>query len=189
MLRPVFVTQFAFNTAFFMLLATFVPHAVGNLGLSATGTGLTLAMFGVGMVVGALYAPRLLRQLAFGTIVALGPLAGLLGALLMALTIWLPTAPLAGPGFFLLGAGPILWVISTTTLRQTVTPPDLLGRVSAINIMAYGARPIGSARGALLGGLFGVKTCLLAAVAGFLIQAIIIAKSPVVTLAQHPRLA
>jgi|RhiMethySRZTD1v2_1073278.scaffolds.fasta_scaffold851814_1 MFS family permease len=43
-----------------------------------------------------------------------GPFAGLLGALLMALTIWLPTAPLAGLGFFLLGAGPILWVISTT---------------------------------------------------------------------------
>jgi hypothetical protein len=38
----------------------------------------------------------------------------------------------------------------TTTLRQTVTPPDLLGRVSAINIMAYGARPIGSALGALV---------------------------------------
>jgi predicted MFS family arabinose efflux permease len=72
----------------------------------------------------------------------------------MVLTIWLPTAPFAGLGFFLLGAGPILWVISTTTLRQTATPPDLLGRVSAINIMAYGARPIGSALGALLGGLF-----------------------------------
>ena len=70
----------------------------------------------------------------------------------MVLTIWLPTAPFAGLGFFLLGAGPILWVISTTTLRQTVTPPELLGRVSVINIMAYGARPIGSAFGALLGG-------------------------------------
>lgn len=76
MLRPVLVTQFAFNTAFFMLLATFVPHAVGNLGLSATGTGLTLAIVWRWMVVGVLYAPRLLRQLAFGTIVALGPFAG-----------------------------------------------------------------------------------------------------------------
>jgi hypothetical protein len=56
----------------------------------------------------------------------------------MVLTIWLPTAPFAGLGFFLLGAGPILWVISTTTLRQTVTPAELLGRVSVINIMAYG---------------------------------------------------
>jgi len=45
-----------FNTGFFLLLAIFVPHVVGNLGLSATGTGLTLAMFGVGMVVGALCA-------------------------------------------------------------------------------------------------------------------------------------
>jgi hypothetical protein len=40
-----------------------------------------------------------------------------------------------------------------------------------------------------LAAFFGVETCLLAAVARFLIQAIIIAKSPVVTLAQHPRLA
>jgi hypothetical protein len=55
--------------------------------------------------------------------------------------------------------------------------------------MAYGARSIGSALGALLGGLFGVDACLLAAVAGFRIQAIIISKSPVVTPAQHPRLA
>jgi hypothetical protein len=183
---PVFVTQFAFNTAFFMLLATFVPHAFGNLACRPPARGSRSRCLALAWWWGA---PRLLRQLAFGTIVALGPLAGLLGALLMALTIWLPTAPLAGLGFFQLGAGPILWVISTTTLRQTVTPPDLLGRVSAINIMAYGARPIGSALGALLGGLFGVKTCLLAAVAGFLIQAIIIAKSPVVTLPQHPRLA
>ncbi len=57
--------------------------------------------------------------------------------------------------FFLLGAGPILWVISTTTLRQSVTPPSLLGRVSAINIMSYGARPLGSALGAIVGGIYG----------------------------------
>ena len=58
------------------------------------------------------------------------------------------------PEFFLLGVGPILWVISTATLRQSVTPPSLLGRVSAINIMSYGARPLGSALGAIVGGLY-----------------------------------
>ncbi len=50
MLRPVFVTQFVFNTAFFVILAIFVPHAVHNLGLAASGVGVTLGMFGVGMV-------------------------------------------------------------------------------------------------------------------------------------------
>jgi predicted MFS family arabinose efflux permease len=189
MLGPVFLTQFIFNTAFFLILAIFVPHALHNLGLSATGVGVTLGMFGVGMVAGALLAPRTMKVLSFGAVVAIGPFAGLLGAILMALTIWVPAAQLAGLGFLLLGAGPILWVISTTTLRQTVTRPDLLGRVSAINVMAYGARPIGSALGALLGGLYGVEPCLLVAAVGFLMQAIIIARSPVVRLHRCPGMA
>lgn len=187
MLRPVFVTQFVFNTAFFLILAIFVPHAVHNLGLSASGVGITLGMFGVGMVVGALLAPSTMSRLKFGTVVAIGPFTGLVGAILMALTIWIPTPVLAGLGFFLLGAGPILWVISTTTLRQTVTPSELLGRVSAINIMAYSARPLGSALGALIGGLYGSPACLIAAVVGFLVQALVIARSPVVNLEHQPK--
>ena len=78
----------------------------------------------------------------------------------MALTTFIPSPWLAGLSFFLLGAGPILWVISTTTLRQSVTPPALLGRVSAINIMSYGARPLGSALGAIVGGFYGAEACL-----------------------------
>ena len=42
LLRPVFITQFIFNTASFLLLAVFVPYAVRRLGLSATGVGITL---------------------------------------------------------------------------------------------------------------------------------------------------
>jgi predicted MFS family arabinose efflux permease len=175
-----------FNVAFFLILAIFVPHAVSNLGLSAFGIGLTLAMFGVGMVLGALLAPRIMRALAFGTVVGIGPVSGLGAAVLMALTIWLPTPVLAGASFLMLGAGPILWVISTTTLRQVVTPPQLLGRVSAINIMAYGARPIGAGLGALLAGLHGVETCLVVAAGGFLVQVLVIAVSPAVRLRHQP---
>ena len=121
--------------------------------------------------------------------VGIGPVTALGASILMAFTIWLPDARLAGLAFFLLGAGPILWVISTTTLRQIVTPAHLLGRVSAINIMAYGARPIGSGLGALLGGLYGVEICLVVAVAGFLLQALMIVVSPAVRLQQQPRAA
>ena len=73
LLRPVFVTQFIFNTASFLILAVFVPYAVRALGLSASGVGLTLAMYGVGMVVGALLATRVIKRLPFGTVIALGP--------------------------------------------------------------------------------------------------------------------
>jgi predicted MFS family arabinose efflux permease len=188
LLRPVFITQFIFNTGSFLILAVFVPYAVRHLGLSATGVGTTLAMYGVGMVVGALSATRVMRRLPFGIVIALGPVTGFVAAAVLALTTIIPSAPLAGLGFFLLGVGPILWVISTTTLRQSVTPPRLLGRVSAINIMSYGARPVGAALGALVGGFYGAEACLYLAVAIFGAQALVILLSPAVALARQPEM-
>ena len=189
LLRPVFVTQFIFNTASFLILAVFVPYAVRSLGLSAAGVGLVLGMYGIGMVFGALLATRVMRWLPFGTVIGLGPVTGFVAAGIMALTTVVHTPLLAGLSFFLLGAGPILWVISTTTLRQSVTPPRLLGRVSAINIMAYGARPLGAGLGALVGGLYGAEVCLYLAVAGFALQALVILMSRAVGLSRQPEMA
>jgi predicted MFS family arabinose efflux permease len=188
LLRPVFITQFIFNTASFLVLAVFVPYAVHRLGLSATGVGTILAMYGVGMVVGALLATRVMQRLPFGTVIGLGPVTGFVAAAVMALTTFIPAAPLAGLSFFLLGVGPILWVISTTTLRQSVTPPRLLGRVSAINILSYGARPLGSALGAIVGGLYGAEACLYLAAAIFGAQALVILLSPAVSLSRQPEM-
>jgi predicted MFS family arabinose efflux permease len=186
LLRPIFVTQVVFNAAFFTLQAVYVPYAIERLGLSASAVGITLATYGVGMIVGALLAGRIIRAIPFGRVIALGPIAGLAGALVMVLTIWMPSALLAALSFFLIGAGPIVWVISTATLRQTVTPPALLGRVSAINITAYGARPAGAALGAIVGGAYGAETCLLVAAAGFAVQAAVIVLSPAVRLVRQP---
>jgi predicted MFS family arabinose efflux permease len=189
LLRPVFVTQVIFAVAAFVLQSAYVPYAVHHLGLSAYAVGATLACYGGGMVAGALGAPRITRVLRFGWVIALGPLTGLAAALLMALTIALPSAWLAGLSFFLMGAGPIVWVIATTTLRQTVTPPTLLGRVSAINVLSYGARPVGAAIGAGVGALYGEEMCMIAAAALFALQALVILASPAVRLRQQPQMA
>ncbi|WP_257165644.1 MFS transporter [Bradyrhizobium sp. SRS-191] len=186
LLRPVFVTQFIFNTAHFLLLAVFVPYAVHRLGLSAGGVGTVLSMFGAGMVCGALLATRIMRRVPFGTVIGLGPVTGFVAALVMAVTTLVPSPLLVALSFFLLGAGPILWVISTTTLRQSVTPAGLLGRVSAINILSYGARPLGSLLGAIVGGRYGADACLYLAAAIFGLQALVIVSSPAVTIAQQP---
>lgn len=186
LLRPIFITQFIFNTGWFLQIAVFVPYAVRHLGLTAAGVGTVLTMYGVGMVIGALLATRVMQRLAFGVVVGLGPVTGFVAALAMALTVLLPSPWLAGLSFFLLGVGPILWVISTTTLRQSVTPPRLLGRVSAINIMSYGARPLGSALGAIVGGLWSAEACLYLAAAVFGLQALVILLSPAVSLDRQP---
>jgi predicted MFS family arabinose efflux permease len=186
MLGPVFVTQFTFGTVWYMILAVFVPYAVRHLGLDAGGVGLTLACYGAGMVLGALLAPAAMRRLPFGAVVGLGPVSGLVASLAIAATIWTPQPPLAALGFFLMGVGPIMWVISTTTLRQLVTPPEMLGRASAINVLAYGSRPLGAFLGAAVGGLAGAEHCLLVATIGFALQAAVILASPAVRLTGQP---
>jgi predicted MFS family arabinose efflux permease len=189
LLMPVFVTQVVYNTAFFMLQAMYVPYAINKLGLSAGAVGATLAALGVGMVGGALLASRLARVVPFGALVAVGPIAGVCCALAMLLTVWVHSALLAGFAFFLIGAGPVLWVISTGTLRQSVTPPHLLGRVSAMFTLAQGSRPIGAAIGGFIGGVYGAEACLLAVLVGFLVQAAVILASPATRLERQPGLA
>src|SRR5262249_61438314 len=100
--------------------------------------------------------------------------------------IWLPIAALAALSFFLFGAGPILWVISTTTLRQSVTPSDLLGRVTAVNILAYAARPLGAAIGSVVGWQLGAESCLIVAAAGVFLQAGAFLTSAPAALARNP---
>ena len=157
LLRPVFVTQFIFNTASFLLLAVFVPYAVRHLGLSAAGVGTTMAMYGVGMVVGALLGDTGDAPIAFGTVIGLGPVTGFVAAAMMALTTVVPSPWLAGAK--LLPAG-----------RRSDPLGDLDDDAAAIGDAAKPARasfgdqhhelwraPVGSALGAVVGGLYGAE--------------------------------
>jgi predicted MFS family arabinose efflux permease len=188
LLLPVLLTQLIFNTAWFVLQAVFVPYGVHTLGLSAAGVGTILAVYGVGLLVGALLVPQVMRVVRFGTVIAIGPVCGLVAGIVMVGTIVLPLPLLAAAGFFLLGVGPLLWIISTTTLRQTTTPPGMLGRVTALFLLATSTRSLGSAVGAVVGGLYGAEACLVLAAVMFLAQASLILASPAVRLAQQPEL-
>lgn len=91
---------------------------------------------------------------------------------------------------FFFGTGPILWTISTTTLRQAVIPPDLISRVSAVIMtMTYGARPIGALMATAIGSVYPPEYCMLAAAMGFVAQLVIIVCSRVPKLARVPDLA
>ncbi|MFC0386578.1 MFS transporter [Muricoccus vinaceus] len=190
LLRPILLTAVVFNTAWFVLQAGYVVHAVTHLGLSAGGVGVTLGLYGLGMVAGALAAPWLARRFPLGALIAAGPCVAAVAALLMLGTVPLPSAGLAGLAFFLFGAGPVLWTINTTTLRQAVTPGAMLGRVSAtVMAVTFGARPLGAAIGALLAARHGTGACLLVSAAGFLAQAGVILLSPARRLRVLPRAA
>ena len=187
LLRPILFTAIAWNIAWFVLQAAYVPYAMRSLGLDAGAVGVTLACYGAGMVVGALLASRIMRALPFGGSILLGPFVSVAASLVMVATLWWPSGVLAALSFFLFGVGPIIWTISSTTLRQTVTPVAVLGQVSAIFLTVNtGARPLGAALGGLIGATWGEPACLIVAAVGFVLQAIIITGSRVRTLRQLP---
>lgn len=187
LLRPILLTAVAWNISWFVLQAAYVPYAVRLLGLNAAAIGLTLAAYGAGMVAGALLAPLVVAKLPFGRAIQLGPVVSVLAALTMVATLALPSGAVAALAFFLFGAGPIIWTITSTTLRQTVTPGAMLGRVSAIFLAVNtGARPAGAALGGWTGATWGESACLVLALAGFVVQAGLILLSGVRRLRRLP---
>ncbi|RKP46103.1 MFS transporter [Trinickia fusca] len=186
-LRPMIITAIFFNIGFFTLQAIYVPYAVHHLMLSAQQVGFTFAANGIGMMCGAYFASAITKRVRFGVVIVIGPICGLIASLIMVVSIFEPSFWLAALSFFLLGVGPILWTVASTTLRQAITPSTMLARVSAMNGTAtFGARPLGALVGAVIAGRFGINACVWAAVIGFAIQAIVITLSVVSRLERIP---
>jgi predicted MFS family arabinose efflux permease len=186
-LRPMVIAGTVWNISWFVLQAAYVPYAVRVLGLTAQGVGITLGCYGAGMVVGALLSPRVVAAMPFGRAIQLGPAVSVLAAAAMVATLFIPSGLLAGTAFFLFGVGPIVWTITSTTLRQSVTPHAMLGRVSAVFLAVNaGSRPIGAALGGVVGASMGEAACLWLALAGFVLQAAVIFASQLHALRQLP---
>lgn len=187
LLRPILLTAVAWNLAWFVLQAAYVPYAVRVLALSAAEVGFTLAIYGVGMILGAMLAPRIVAAMPFGRAVQMGPAFSVVGSAVMLATWYFPSGLLAGLSFFLFGFGPILWTITSLTLRQTVTPNGMLGRVSALFLTVnMGVRPLGAALGGFVGAQWGERACLVLSLVLFGVQLWIILQSPVSRLKQLP---
>ena len=188
LLRPIFLTAVFWNLSWFVLQAAYVPYAVARvLGMTASSIGTSLAAYGVGMLVGALaggapHAVLVHRHVHRHRAAGVGRRRPEMVA-----TLWMPSRILVGSSFFLFGAGPILWTISQTTLRQTVTPDALLGRVSALFMTASaGARPVGAAIGGAVGIAYGPEAGIVIAALGFVVQALLILTSAVPKLTALP---
>jgi predicted MFS family arabinose efflux permease len=190
MLRPILLTAAVWNISWFVLQAVYVPYAVRVLGLGAGAVGFTLSAYGAGMVMGALSAAHIVRALPFGRAIQLGPIVSVFAAAAMVATLAAPSVWLAGFSFFLFGVGPIVWTITSTTLRQSLTPAAMLGRVGAMFLTVNaGMRPVGAALGGVVGAHFGETACLWLALAGFMLQALLIVRSQLSVLRCLPQVA
>ena len=125
-------------------------------------------------------------MISFGWLIAIGPFVSVLASGLLALTIVGPTW-LAYAAFFAFGAGPIVWTIAQTTLRQAVTPAPMLGRVSALMMMAsFGSRPVGALLGGAVGSAYGLDAAIMVSLTLFMGQDFVVMLSAIPRLRELP---
>lgn len=174
-LRAVAGCAIAWNFAFFALAGAFVPLAAAQ-GLAPTTIGTVLACYGAGLILGALAAPHVLARAAAGAVLAFGPASSILGAGLIAFA---PGAAALATGQFLLGFGPMLWMVARTGLLQSLTRADQRGQVAAVmQVSVFGVRPLGALAGAALSATGGIEATVALALAGFTVSLVVIVASP-----------
>ena len=151
----------------------YVLYTIRVLGFKPASLGVAIALGGAGSLAGGLLATRIARRVPlklsfFASALAIGCLQ-----FLTPLASWTPRFALAlvcAHQFF----GDFAWTIyyvNETTLRQSVAPPHLLGRVNgAIQLASRGMLPIGALAGGLLGGRIGIANTLWIGACGILLS-------------------
>lgn len=190
LLRAIGLCAIFWNFAFVALIATFVPFALARLGTDAAGAGLALGINGLGMIAAAAVAPAIFRRVSPAVVLLFGPTSSALGAFLLALSPFAGGLPGAALAFGLIGFGPMLWLVMQTSVRQIVTPPALMGRVTAtIQVAIYGIRPIGALAGGFVGQVFGLDAAMAMVVLAFTASALVSLASPLARLSAMPERA
>lgn len=155
LLRPIAACAIFWNLAFAALLVAMVPLILDYYHADPGVFGIALSAFGGGAIVGSWLSSRFSHRISPNVILLFGPGSSAL-AILALLAI-----PAHGPieaiyaSFFLLGFGPSMWLIVQNSIRQLVTPTQMLGRVNAvIQTAIYGVRPLGAlAGGSIVGAM------------------------------------
>ena len=135
------------NGTFSAAMAVYVLFVQEILGLDASSFGLLLTGGAIGGVIGSVAAARVSRSV--------GPGASLfsvllVGAITLGVTGTTSSAPVVWAMFVVFSFAAVLWNVITVSLRQTIIPDALLGRVNSVyRFLAWGMMPIGS----ILGGV------------------------------------
>ncbi|GAA4524846.1 MFS transporter [Amycolatopsis samaneae] len=170
LLRTMVILIGLLNLTLVAATAVLVLLAKERLGLDSVGYGLLFTALAGGGVLGSLAGDRIIRLVSATWTLRIGLVveAGTHLALAASRDAWL-----VGVVLFLFGVHGSLWSIVGSSLRQRLTPPDMLGRVSSTSLFIVAG---GNCAGALLGGLVAAKFGLTTPYwAGFVVAAIVTA--------------
>lgn len=158
--------------SFFASLYTL--YAIAELGISPLVLGVVISAGGVGGLVAVAVAGPLARRFGVGPTIVWAEIVSafiyllipLAGGPWAALFLFIPQ--LIGDGITTIGS------INGITLRQTIAPPRMLGRINAtMNVLTRGVAPAGAVIGAVIAEAAGIRVAVWVAVLGVLAGALL----------------
>lgn len=153
----------AMNIVWAVATALLVVYAVepGPLGLSAAQYGLLLTAMAVGGLVASVLVEPLRRWIGTTRLM----IADAVGTVLFVLPIALDAGLWAvAAGAVVAGAGSSIWRILAGTIRQNLSPPELLGRIySASRMISWGVIPVSAGLAGVVAELWSLRTAFVAA--------------------------
>jgi MFS family permease len=181
-LRAIAGEAFTYNLFVQFTETLFLLYATEQLRYQPGAVGLILSGAAVGGLLGSVLAPRVVGRVGFGSVFLWSTALACAAPLLVPLA----TGPrplvttMVGASFFLGGAGVTVAVVASTSLRQSITPDRLLGRMNAtMRLASYAAIPLGSLLAGFLGSAIGLRSALLIGAAGFVLPVLFILLSPI----------
>lgn len=164
-------------------LTVIVLYIIREVRLTPGLMGLAFALSSAGFVAGSLIAPRVERRLQVGGMIVLGLFMVAISPYTMVVANdGLPDAVnvlfFAIPGF-IGGTGGIIQHVGLMTLRQSLTPPRLLGRVwASANVLGDVLTVAGAVIGGILGETLGLRSAIVVAAVGYAIPFLYVLVSP-----------
>ena len=136
------------NMAGMISFAVFVLFAQEVLEVSPTVFAILGTGAAIGGIVGGWAAPYISKRIGSGASLALALIGGAVTSAVIGVTSWWPITWLM---FAIFSGLAVLWNVITVSLRQTIIPDRLLGRVNSVyRFFAWGMMPIGAAIGGVL---------------------------------------
>ncbi len=191
MLRALVGTSAIYNAFSQWIVTLFALFAVRTLGLSAGLIGLVVSVAAIGALAGSLVTGAATKRMGVGSAM-LWSVGVECAALLL-----IPFAPAHHPvvavvmmagAFAINGVGVALSSVVATSIRQTVTPHHMLGRMNATyRTISYGVIALGAVIGGAVGQTLGLRTGMLIGCIGLLSTVAWVAFGPLPALRELPK--
>ncbi|GII62156.1 MFS transporter [Sphaerisporangium krabiense] len=162
-LRVIATIGSAYNFCYMFIDGIFVLYCVRTLGFNAFTIGLVFSLSSVGGLLGSLAASRFIKRFPYGRIYVVAVVVGYSGWLLVPLVTgptWLAAAVIGG-GFVFTRFGLSVANVVALSLRQAVTPQNMMARMTAgMRTLLSGLGTLGALAGGFVGASLGLREAI-----------------------------